>query len=377
MKNSNFDKTYKLFNNIYQDNVADIINQMEKLRKKALLKFVLKTFLLFFVVPFIIFLVLLYINVIAFMVLVSLFLFPIPIGMICYIALFIYYCKKANRNFTKEIKKLYLEQFLSAFGKIRWCCYENKLSNVSEITDSCLYNSGLFIDFNARYIDDEFSGKHNGINFAVSESTLCEKHDTSKGTIEVKTFKGIIIRFLINKEIKARTIISTKYNSTQKNLSPILLVSPLFFLFGAIILYLEHDPMSVLSLLMFIAGIVAIIISLKKNLNEYKQINLESSDFMKRFDVSSSDQVESRYLVTPTFMQRLMDLKTSFGTKTIKCSFFGNCLMLAISTNKNLFELGSLFKSYYNKDSLKSFFNEFESIINMIEYFKLDERTGL
>ena len=101
-----------------------------------------------------------------------------------------------------------------------------------------------------------------------------------------------------------------------------LLCSPLLFLFGAIILYLDHDPMFVLCLIMFIAGIVGIIISLKKNLNEYKQINLESSDFMKRFDVSSSNQVESRYLITPTFMQRLMDLKTSFGTETIKCSFF-------------------------------------------------------
>lgn len=380
MTNHNFDKAYNFFNKTYPDEFVDIINQMEKLRKKALFKFIVITVFLFLIIPSIIFLTLFYINFTAFMVLVLFFIAPLPIGMACYIYLFMLYCEKFNINFTKGIKKLYLEKFLLAFGKIKWHCYENKLSTVSEINDNCLHDSGLFIDFNARHIDDEFSGKHNNINFAISESLLCDRRETRYGPMEVDIFNGIIIRFLINKEIKARTIISTKYNSTNKNLSPILLFSLPFFLCCTIFFYLNHAPEFAIGLIMVMIAIAVIIVSFEKKLNEYeeyKQINFESEDFMKRFDVSSSDQVESRYLITPTFMQRLMDLKTSFGNKTIKCSFFDNYLMLAISTRKNLFELGSLFKSYHNKDSLKPFFNELESIINMIEYFKLDENTGL
>lgn len=70
-------------------------------------------------------------------------------------------------------------------------------------------------------------------------------------------------------------------------------------------------------------------------------------------------------------------IKTAFRAKDIKCSFYNNNLMIALSTNKNLFEVGSLFKSIKDKNCIKQFFIELQSVYDMIDYFKLNEKTGL
>ena len=51
--------------------------------------------------------------------------------------------------------------------------------------------------------------------------------------------------------------------------------------------------------------------------------------------------------------------------------------MFAISTDKDVFEIGSLNKSLEDPESINEFYNELSSILDMIEYFKLDEKIGL
>lgn len=106
------------------------------------------------------------------------------------------------------------------------------------------------------------------------------------------------------------------------------------------------------------------------------KIRLEDVKFAKKFKVFSEDEVEARYLVTTAFMERFLNLTTSFGAKKAKCAFFSNKVMFAISTRKNLFEFGSLFKTL-EKPKNVTFFNELMSILDMIDYFKLDEKLGL
>ena len=50
--------------------------------------------------------------------------------------------------------------------------------------------------------------------------------------------------------------------------------------------------------------------------------------------------------------------------------------MFAISSHKNLFEFGSLFKPLDDPKNIK-FFNELFSVLDMIDYFKLDEKIWL
>ena len=103
---------------------------------------------------------------------------------------------------------------------------------------------------------------------------------------------------------------------------------------------------------------------------------MEDVLFRKKFSVYSDDEVEARYLITPAFMEKFLNLTSVFGTKKAKCAFYGNKIMVAIPTRRNLFELGTLFKPFSADDSVE-FFREFTSILDMISNFKLDEDTKL
>ena len=59
---------------------------------------------------------------------------------------------------------------------------------------------------------------------------------------------------------------------------------------------------------------------------------------LKLFD----DQV-TRYLLTVTFMERLMELTSSFGSKSIECCFYNKELFMMIPI-KNMFEPGSIYE---------------------------------
>lgn len=76
-------------------------------------------------------------------------------------------------------------------------------------------------------------------------------------------------------------------------------------------------------------------------------------------------------------MDRLQNLRTAFGTQKIKCSFFDDQIMFAISTRKDLFELGSLFKPLSSNSDVEKFYKELSSVQQMIDHFRLSQKTGL
>ena len=120
--------------------------------------------------------------------------------------------------------------------------------------------------------------------------------------------------------------------------------------------------------------IASLIRSLKLRKREnFEDVKLESNEWQKRFKAYTTNQVDARYLLTPAFMQRFLNLTTAFGTNKAKCSFYDDKIMIAISTRRNLFEVGNLFTPV-SGDKL---YEELKSILDMIEYFKLNEHTGL
>ena len=51
--------------------------------------------------------------------------------------------------------------------------------------------------------------------------------------------------------------------------------------------------------------------------------------------------------------------------------------MVLISTDKDLFETGTLFQSLNDPEFIVDFYDEAATVFGMIDYFKLDEKTGL
>ena len=229
----------------------------------------------------------------------------------------------------------------------------------------------MFSVYTYQETDDVIQGCYNEVDYTIAETKLVAKGNKN----EFDVFKGVIISFKSNKVITAETLITTKGDNSIRNYPPnsksvisYLIVCCFFipmiyigYAIYAMVKYFNKSGMSITNLMTTHSPLP----------------HIWFLTFDKKFNVYTQDQIEARYLLTPAFMERLKSLETSFGTKNIKCSFFEDNIMFAISTNKDLFELGSLYKSLKSKISIEEFYNEIHSIQEMINHLKLDEKLGL
>lgn len=277
---------------------------------------------------------------------------------------------KINSKLKNKIKQTFIPKIIQTLGEIHWNTDETIIS------DTIIEKSKLFESYNVRSNDDTFEGKYNGIEFKVSETNLSyESGSGDKRTVST-VFNGIIILIDSNKETKAHTIIETKVKAIQKIIKEISL-SVLILWFSILSIGNGIHTNNITALVVGIVLPLVIILFIFPK-NQMMSMKLEDSDFNKKYIVTTEDQIEGRYLITTGFMDRFKNLQTAFGTKNIECAFFDNQIMFALHTNKDFFELsGGLFHSLKHPKQVKSFYEETTAIYDIIDYFKLDEKTGL
>lgn len=103
-----------------------------------------------------------------------------------------------------------------------------------------------------------------------------------------------------------------------------------------------------------------------------KLVQLEDPGFNRHFVVYGDDQVESRYVLSTSLMQRLMDFRKKSG-KPIYVSFVNSFLYLAIGYTKDLFE-PSLFRSLTKFETVKPYFEEIRLATGIVEDLNLNTR---
>jgi hypothetical protein len=108
-----------------------------------------------------------------------------------------------------------------------------------------------------------------------------------------------------------------------------------------------------------------------------ERVKLEDPVFEKQFEVFGSDQVEARYLLTTSFMDRLLKLAEIFQSGSIQASFYNNTLLIMVPTYKNYFETASIFKPANFIEEINTILSEMKLVFDMIDTLKLYERTGL
>lgn len=109
----------------------------------------------------------------------------------------------------------------------------------------------------------------------------------------------------------------------------------------------------------------------KQFLDHLQRIKLEDIEFSKEFTVLSTDQVESRYILTPSLMQRLLDYKRK-TKKKISFSFVDNHLYCAIPNYTDLFE-PALFEPF-NLYFIKKSYNPIKLYTDLVEDLNLNLR---
>lgn len=108
-----------------------------------------------------------------------------------------------------------------------------------------------------------------------------------------------------------------------------------------------------------------------------ENVQLEDPIFEKQFEVYSENQVEARYLLTTSFMERLLKLTELFKTSDIQCSFYNNTLLLMIPCQEDRFEPKSIFYPVDFQEDMKSIISEMNIIFEMIEILKLNQKIGM
>lgn len=101
-------------------------------------------------------------------------------------------------------------------------------------------------------------------------------------------------------------------------------------------------------------------------------IQLENPEFRKIFKVSSTDQQEARYILTPKIMEALVKLYKKYPQPT-HISFIGKRVYFAISFNKQLFE-PRIFKPVAAFEEVEQLYNLFMLNAELIQELNLNTR---
>jgi hypothetical protein len=108
-----------------------------------------------------------------------------------------------------------------------------------------------------------------------------------------------------------------------------------------------------------------------------EKVALEDPVFEKQFEVFSSDQVEARYLLSTSMMERLLKLKELMDGSRIEASFYDNALLLMVASNKKWFEGGNVFTPADFVNDINTILEEMAVMFEVIEHLKLHEVTHL
>jgi len=101
-------------------------------------------------------------------------------------------------------------------------------------------------------------------------------------------------------------------------------------------------------------------------------IKLEDPEFEKHFVVYGHDQIEARYILSPSLMKRIVDFKQRTGQK-VYLSFVGSMVFVAIWLNRNLFE-PRLFNTLLDFEPIRQYFEDLQLAIGIVDDLNLNTR---
>lgn len=238
-----------------------------------------------------------------------------------------------KKSFENSVKQNIMPLVCSCFENLEWAEGEY-------YDDRMFFNANLLLNYprySAKY-DDIFKGMHKEVHFEIAE-LFWQKNENQL----LKAREGAIVKIKMNKNFTGNTIIESKRPLTR----------------GGIMGGISEDYSNLY------------------NNGKLNLIKLEDIEFNKKYDIYTNDEVEARYLITPSFMQRLKYMKTAFRADKMRCSFYEGYLLIGLFTKKDLFSICSLFKPVDDPKQFFTMFEEILSIVKLIDYFKLNLKTGL
>ena len=229
-------------------------------------------------------------------------------------------------SYEENIKKEIFPNVLNFFGDFKYHIETKK--SVKEY-----YATELIPKHDTEIAEDHITGTYKDIKVDLFETKLSKDSDENSSTTLNTVFDGIIVELSMNKSFSGKTVVKKDIGTVGN-----------WFI---------------------------------KKSTSLKKVKLEDPIFEKMFEVYSDDQVEARYLLTVTFIERLKELVENFGGKSIQCCFYNNKLLMMIPIEKDLFETGSIYEAEDFIDDSKSLLKELSLIFNIIDTLKLNMKINL
>jgi len=245
------------------------------------------------------------------------------------VGLFIY--KFLIKDYTKEFKAKIIKPLISEIDKKLH--YKPQM----HIPPKYFTDSKLFNQTPDRVNGNDFvHGKIDGIDIRFSDFHAQKRHRDSKGRTSWSTiFKGLFIVSEFHKNFKGTTVILP--DTAQST-------------FGNFIgSWLQSN-----------------------NFSREDLVKMDNVAFEKEFVVYGSDQIEARYILTHTLMQKLLDYKKR-TKEPLYISFNHKNIYLAIEYNKDLFE-PSIFRSLLQYKIAMEYISTLHLAIGIVEELKLNQK---
>ena len=197
--------------------------------------------------------------------------------------------------------------------------------------------SRIFSDKPDRVNGNDFvRGKIDGVEIQFSDFHAEKKHKDSKGRTSWSTiFQGLFLVSEFNKNFKGSTVILP--DTAQST-------------FGD-----------------FIGSFLQ-----ANNFSRNDLIKMDNVEFEKEFVVYGTDQVEARYILSHTLMQKIVNFKKR-SKHPLSISFKGGNIYMAIEYNKDLFE-PSVFHSLLKYKIAMEYVNTLHLAIGIVEELKLNQK---
>jgi len=218
---------------------------------------------------------------------------------------------------VKDDKKLTIISSITQY--LGWT-FSAKINNEPNL--QAFRKNGLLPSYTSSAFEDFFKGHYKGADFEFYELHLKQQSGKNSHTV----FRGLILTMDPHRQFEGRTVV---------------LRDKKFFQFN------------------------------KKN--GMKRVGLVDPVFEKIFEAYSTDQVESRYLLTPDFMQRLVDLETAAHGHKIRFGFLDGKLYVALGTG-NRFEAGSIFTRMDDPAPVENTLREISALLRLMDGI-LDEQN--
>ena len=221
---------------------------------------------------------------------------------------------RLKKEFEVRVKEKIIEKFINCFENFGFELWQLGESLIDEKT---LKSIKILPKFSESYSDDNFQGHYKGIPVTVSEQKL----KNGVGIYKYNVFEGIVIEyFLENSPFPAEIIIRDAGFMPPKGL---------------------------------------------------EKITLEDSEFEKMFSVYSNDQIESRFVLTAGFMEKLKALKIIFGAKHISLYIKDCSIFIAADIGRDSFNVARLYKRADDREQFEKMYKQFDFILNIADLLRL------